>query len=467
VQKNQYFKFQGGIIKMLNQSNAPPARNIVLALVCLICGLGLASISSALTGNLFYSMASTSSFGWAYFIAGIMLDCGKIVFPALAIIKIVEQKYGSVLVYGGMALVCLSISFFASQAFDLNQNNAIKNESIVSSAAFKRQGDLFDSTNGSISKLNDDIKKLNEEKSQRLEENKIKYDRLIANARKLHFITTPNVGVNALTQKQATQADKIIKDYDKKIGAKESLLNSKETSLKNINGGFGEISNTISTTKGVRALAAWLSPSDPDDMVGKLNMVKNIVLELASILFFVGFGVFSGREPTRSPNESGSGSLFQKVKNMVRSIPCFNVGTATASSNASSNYNVANRQNNTNVGYHDFEPYDDNEKVNQVQQSKKIGFDIPEVIIDKTPATQTETQYIDFNRDDILEYLEYMYENAEDDICPGERKFADNTELKNKQIRGIRYYLNKINVIKVLPGKCEILLPYSDALKLI
>jgi hypothetical protein len=60
-----------------------------------------------------------------------------------------------------------------------------------------------------------------------------------------------------------------------------------------------------------------------------------------------------------------------------------------------------------------------------------------------------------------------MYENAEDDICPGERKFADNTELKNKQIRGIRYYLNKIGVIKVLPGKCEILLPYCDALKLI
>jgi hypothetical protein len=472
-------------------------------------------ISAIYTILLFRSQAYTLFSKNLQSVCGAVIEIAKYELPVIALVGVIGTKkvhWGLRVLALALALPCFYYSIKATAGFQLLAYNEVKDRGFEVTEDYQRlTSELNDKRAQRKTVMDNQSKSIDLDKTTNAKNNDLAnqlHNDTKAYQKKINVKNTElQQAINRNSKKPCPSTISRLKSELKQLenslndtfaqlqGIKQSdaiAINSK--TIETLNNDIKELNNQIDNLKknykadgGYRILFA--TQKEFNDFINNLALL----IELVGIFAAIMVGQQNKSKKIRKITtvyyeDDGNGQNY----NNQTSAPSHSIASnnqsapVTASSNhnapviassnqnapvtASSNYNVANRNNNTNVGYHDFEPYDDNEKVNEVQQpqqSKKIGFDIPEVIIDKTPATQTETQYIDFNRDDILEYLEYMYENAEDDICPGERKFADNTELKNKQIRGIRYYLNKIGIIKVLPGKCEILLPYSDALKLI
>ncbi len=275
-------------------------KNKLMAVICLACFVILAVYSSILTGNFFKDWAGVASgeMGILSFIVGIAMDAGKFVFPLLAGYKIANNKFVGCLVYSFLTIVCVLFSFSASMAYDLNLNNKITNDTIQESSGYKRQETVYQSTQESIIQLRKDIENMKKNRDKNIQEKTAGLVLQRESARKKNWITTPKTGVNAIQVK----IDAIISGIDKEITDKETALNNAEGNLLNVNSGFSTAGKDAKETKGLKAFATWLSPKDPEGMIGKLNMVKNIFIEFFAIAFSLGFGYLVSKSGN---NETG------------------------------------------------------------------------------------------------------------------------------------------------------------------
>ncbi|MEN8907940.1 MAG: hypothetical protein ABF289_18465, partial [Clostridiales bacterium] len=55
----------------------------------------------------------------------------------------------------------------------------------------------------------------------------------------------------------------------------------------------------------------------------------------------------------------------------------------------------------------------------------------------------------DFSKDELIEYLTYIYNNKNENISPGQSKISKNTDLSYRKIKAIRYYLEDKGVLKI------------------
>ena len=68
----------------------------------------------------------------------------------------------------------------------------------------------------------------------------------------------------------------------------------------------------------------------------------------------------------------------------------------------------------------------------------------------ETPATPDTAQECEYSREDIEEYLRYVYKStATGKACNGQNLIKDNTNLKLEQIKAIRYHLKKLGIVEI------------------
>ncbi|MBN1468748.1 MAG: hypothetical protein JW924_08490 [Fusobacteriaceae bacterium] len=105
--------------------------------------------------------------------------------------------------------------------------------------------------------------------------------------------------------------------------------------------------------------------------------------------------------------------------------------------------------------------YEVNEN-SKCNDTNKIGYEIPMTQVNSSIKNNN------FNKDDVKSYINSMYELSEvkkNNESVGQTKIEKHAGLTNKQMRFIRVYLEKLNIIKVSDRKTHILTSKEEALK--
>lgn len=287
----------------------------LFAVFCLVATLAI-GISSSLYSIKLWMSFDKSWFQYALMIVAISCDFGKYAFPAVSAIKYSKEKYISAIGYALLGLICIVISYYASMGYDLNKANKIMNEAVISSDTYQKQSKVFDTTSNSIEELKADIKQM--KTNRKADEQKIRndYAPLISNARRLNMLTIHKDSVAEITKRM--NAD--IKALDTAIANKESQLETKENGLTTTSKDIAQTAGTkdIRTTEGIYALAVYLDKENPEEMLGTLFKIKNVLLEVIGIAFSLAFGFLIGllRQPKE---ESEHESLNDRKSNIKKS----------------------------------------------------------------------------------------------------------------------------------------------------
>lgn len=290
-----------------------------LLFLTFVAGIVILALSSIFT-YIFFTTLTPGFLGILLGVFGVCNDVGKIAFLPAVVLCVMSGRKGHAFFFFCLWLGCFSISLVASQGFDLNQKTKIKNEVLTSSDDYKRQQALFGTEHSSIADLKKDIASLRSSRDGEIKNSGVAYDTQIRYAKKNDWITTPDIGVNALTEKKRKVEASTRSRIDIEISTKEKQLRQKESGLKNIDKGFDSMSKNIDTTEGLISFSNWLSSvsgQDPDKIIGWFYIFKNIFSE------FLGLGLImlSGLELKRqTPTEKKPG-ILDKMKNIFGPEP--------------------------------------------------------------------------------------------------------------------------------------------------
>jgi hypothetical protein len=413
-------------------------KNKVLATLCLLAAIILGGISSILTGAFFYS-TSEGPFGWVMVMVGVCLDFGKFAFPALAAFSYNKEKFISLFAYSLLTIACVLTSFFASMAFDLNANNAIKNETVTNSDAYKRQNALFNTTNTSIEKLRKDIANMKANKNIEVAA-AVEGLKSQKNSLPKDYVTRKNQLQSQIDNKEAITKSKIEQD----IKEKENELKLKENKLPAVQEGFSTVGKDISPTKGAYALAQWMSAANPDGTIGIMNLIKNILIELVAIAFSMAFGSLMGKikqeekhidEIQHTQHTHQETYMPQQMHSNQQDVVILKAGEMTTNNT------------NTNVGKHTFREYDP--ITNNEIREKKIGF------VHEPSNLATELlNNPKLNKELVKKYFDWMIKNKiGENISRGYKVIADGIEIDYETARKIKGYLEQEGILEVVGNR--------------
>jgi phage shock protein A len=289
--------------------NQEQTKHKLMAFGCLIAAIVIGVSSTAYTVMLFESMATGDAKKAAVAI-GIAFDFGKYAFSTLAALQYTKNKFLSSLTFALLAIVLIGISFFASQAYDLNHNNKILNKSINESAEYKRKNTTFDSIQSSIKSDQKELDNLRVNKNNMINE-AVKGLEDQKNSLPSDYITRKGQIQKQIDELKASENLRI----DNRIKELEENIKKYQKQLENTDNSFEGLENTVNTTEGIYALAKMLDSKNPDAMLQKMTKWKNIILEVVGIAFAVAFGIYLGK------GFKGNGKgIFNKIKNATSAI---------------------------------------------------------------------------------------------------------------------------------------------------
>ena len=175
-----------------------------------------------------------------------------------------------------------------------------------------------------------------------------------------------------------------------------------EFNLSTTNQGFEKVGTEVRPTKGIYALAAWLSPTNPIMVIGWMNTIKNILVELLAIAFSLAFGSLIGQ------NKNGEKIYTPKVST---------------------------------VNTH--------KNIDSVVTAKKIGFDVEnckESLVHKPPLN---VDYKDIHEAIVLYASTALRKLKKDNSCPGLSTIAKETNYNRDKLRKAKAYLEHKNILEV------------------
>ena len=254
-----------------------------------IPGLIILAYSSIWTYRLFYTTAP-GIFGVLAGIIGACIDFGKGLFLPVALVCLFRKYFGSFLYYFILFIVCFGISLAASNSLDLNKAVSSQNEELKNSTQYKQLNEKYNSLLKSYKDNSTKYANLIDLKHQndRLSKVENAYSDSIKNAQAMNYITTENIGVVPLQQKQR----KAIDDERNKISSetKEAKISkdNDKLSLDKIENELKELKSSVSTSDNIIEFANWFSKitnnKDSKVVIGNFYMIKNVSLE------FIGLG---------------------------------------------------------------------------------------------------------------------------------------------------------------------------------
>lgn len=427
--------------------------NKLLAVLCLVAAITLGLTSSMVTAKLFMSFDNTW-FKYVLLCVGICLDFGKFAFPAVGAFQFQKEKYVSTIIYAVLAVACIGVSFLASMSYDFNQANEIANETVTGSGAYQRQESLFKTTNDSIATQKSDIASMKANRKQNESQIRADFQPRIETAKKLKYLTTPKIGVDALSAERDTKIAKL----DADIQAKESSLKESESKLSGVNTGFATVSSQVKTTRGIGALATWFNSENPEKALGQINFTKNILIEIVAIAFSMAFGALvSGKGIFKSePSSSGHEPMFYDSKEEVAAVGYRRTPNITGA--AAMTMAKKTDEESTPVQKTEYS-YGSSEKINsipcEVKEKLPIGFQAPKkyTISSKQvldiKSDKKESKNTDFTDEQLRLYTETLVNSAKkDNSVDGYLKTSKACGLSEGIGRKIHGYLDKSRAIE-------------------
>ena len=425
----------------MNNTEKYSKDQIALFIVINIILLALITYAStSLTVSFFGSMGA-GEVKTSNLIMGLVNDSCKIFLPLITGIAIFKKKYfhAAILVF----IICgtMYISYLASQGLDLN----VSNKQLLDGTG---KQDLVDAKTEKVTELN----KLEAEKKDLISPIKSQIEAL------------PN---DYITKKANMQKDiaVIVSKYAEKIKLVQAKIDEYNSKIQNYK------ADATLTTQGYHALANFTGIA-----VGEITKWKNIFMEILAIILSVNLGLLIGESNFNLFNLLKTGySTFKNRPNKETTIVCEDKipkdttkhdpnnsptpqvinNTSKGDINSRSNVEIGGTSG-LEFGKHDFIPYPDDE-ISNPPAKNKIGFDTDPAL----PST-------DYDNADIEEYIKYMYSGNKSagDVSPGTDKFRAYTTLSPKKIKGIRYHLEKKEVIKIQlrPKSTIILISKNEAL---
>jgi len=290
-----------------------------LLFLTFVAGIVILALSSVFT-YIFFTTLTPGYLGILLGVFGVCNDIGKIAFLPATVLCVMANRKGSAAFFLCLWLGCFSISLVASQGFDLNQKTKIKNEALTTSDDYKRQQALFGTESSSIQDLKKSITSLRSSRDKEIKNSSANLKGQLENARRLDYITTPGIGVNAISEKIRKAESSTRSRIDSDIAIKERQLRQKEAGLNTIDKGFDKMSKNIDATEGLITFSNWLSSVSgqyPDKIIGWFYIFKNVFSE------FLGLGLImlSGLElkPTSPTSRemkepSNKPGIFNRLK---------------------------------------------------------------------------------------------------------------------------------------------------------
>ncbi|MGE5436599.1 MAG: hypothetical protein ACM3O3_05175 [Syntrophothermus sp.] len=231
---------------------------------------------------------STTAFILVLGALALCIDFGIYVFSFLTSFNYSKANWMNVLKYGALCAICVTVSFVASVADNLNKHEEIKNNSIVSSDKYKRQNELLNETSESYAGTKKELSNLKENRNKLIKDSS-KELRSIRDSRPSSHVSKKaedQVKINKMENDTAKNIDSRIKELEK-------LESQGRADIKKTDSGFDKIDTNPSS--GVWALAKWYDKDNPDKVMGWFNIALSAIVLILSVGFSSGVGELVAR----------------------------------------------------------------------------------------------------------------------------------------------------------------------------
>lgn len=280
----------------------------LIATLCLLATIITAFCSMVYTSMLFSSMGK-GAFAIIPILMGVCSDFGKYGFTAAASYSFNRGKFVSAISFAVIGLGCIVVSFGASQAYDLNQKNKIKNEAITKNGSYKRNEKIFDVTAKTIEDNQKELLNLTANKEKLISES-VKSLEEQRDSLPTNYITKRAQVQNQINEIKQSKTNEI----NSRIAQLEKNIKDSNKNVKEVNNDFNTLESKVETTEGIYALAKWIDPKNPESVLGSISLLKNVFLEVISIAFSLAFGLFLGKSKIVKPAKDKTVCLVNEDK---------------------------------------------------------------------------------------------------------------------------------------------------------
>lgn len=395
----------------------------------------------------------------------VIMELGKIFFFK----KVVDKDPVAGIFYATIAVwvILELVSISASTAYMLNKQAAIENKTVTNSTEYKNLESNKATIDGDIKTKEDELKSLKDSEKSDIQEIKAKYQPMINNAQNLRYLTTPEVGVTALTAKMEGK----VKEVKDNIQAKENELAELKKQKIDINNTQSKVSTTtkVETVDGFnqffKSISLGLSGAQGEDAapinVSTIAFWFNFVAYgmvpevIATLAFYYGAKAAVNTKSKTSKEDELFKERRQIMKNWI-----------DRDNAASKKQEVKEKEQDETIDYDNlpeeltYEQYtklpEHVKKEYQIENRKTIGFDT-------SSGNNGPMDNVDkFNvSDEVVEkYRAWMVNNP---LSPGISKsykvISDNIEIKRETGRMIKNILEERGEVKSIGNRTIILGP--------
>lgn len=414
------------------------AEKVTPGIISLIC-FGCSMIFSV---YLIRTQGSTPFSQNIYSALGIGLDLSKLFFCYIAITKKDYEGWYRAMC-GVIGIACFAYSITASLGFSVNESQALKNISTINSVDYKNQITSTETRTAAISRLEKESAALQKEKEAEL----LKWD----------------------PKKYKTIRDNLAKEYNTKIEAKSNKITELQGAA---------INPTTSTIKieSDKGYSSLFSTNPFSDNEKRFFVAVSVLLDLIGILAYVEFKrkqrkvLMSYTRYEDLPDyeqfhKENAGAAAQTQNSKVISIDKGKDKAAitnTLENLSDTSDKELKKPNQYKYGTSEIiNTLSHTDLHDELKTKNPIGFKSESVpTVKKEAVTLSDTT---FNKDDIMKYLNRMYETAVKNVSKGYKTIGNDIEMDLEKARKIKGYLEQSGIIEVIGNKTFIILDKAGA----
>jgi hypothetical protein len=416
--------FQGGnIMERKGFSEGQIAVFIIVNIVMLVT---VAYASTSVTVE-FFGGIGEGTIKRSNFLLGLMNDAGKYFFPMLIPIAMVKRRFFLATILVCFTILTMVLSFFASQAQDLNLAAAQYKKAVVNDEGYQMNKSTFELSTSYMEELRAEKAEL---KSVNIED-KIDNDSTIIAlqneyeiAKKKNWISTRppyGRGTQIISGDIESRKAEIRQEHKQRLLDIDSQIKDQSTKAEKAaerTTNFDGVEAT--TTEGYQNLSEYLGIQ-----VGDVAKYKNILLELLGVVLSATLGMLLGNRIEMF--ESIKGYIFSGIQSLNKSL-----------------------------------------KSKTAVESAPIGFKQDKQDREEPESHEpSSVQPSGILESDIKQYLDFMYNEEHQmapGVSPGTTKISKNIDsLSTEDCRKIRNYLERKQVVQSAPGQTNILVDKKTA----
>jgi hypothetical protein len=440
-------------------------------------------VSMFLTVSLFLDLSNSAATAAIFIIWACGIDLAKVFLADITFKSYLNKNRKKFWITLPIFLVTLGISIVASSSFLQNVSNNFTNESIKASDEYKFNTDKKEKELDLYTAISEQIESNASDKKIEIKvtDNEINKDPRVINKK----ATINSLPRNYITERKKQQRELnvlIEKVMKEKIEEKKKSSELQNEKTGNVNDTLDkllkfsednkksskELESDINLEKGFNAwvggIVIWFNNGKADNflvmaVITWVGFLIGLLCEIVSIYF-------NNVEPEIDKSKKILANVSSKANDIKNKIdlnkPNNNIITAENNKMVGDNFKYSGKTNNEIIkGFAGSVEYNSDVENLEEKEKNKIGFHPPveEIKIDNSKIT----------REVMLKYLNYIYENIDNDgNIPGRKQVIENIYISQGEYKGITYELSSKGIIKTEARKqSKVLVTKDEALKMI